>query len=464
MSEFMHKSGKSKRDESWLSGVVDFLLANARLVLGVGGAAVLAIATLAVKRFIDRATSPPEDGDLKTEQKAIEASWQELSLIKEAAKPPKKQKREDLSEPLLSPAVTLTAQEPQVCVPFLDIPKVESRTLLCLTLQEKLLSFYRNRVSILETEMALGKLLAKDICTELQNILQSKHLELPFGPMQLSGPLYDELQVIAVDHVNFLLPLMLEPSLWKLIPGEETVVKDPRFWMIRRTGLEYFPRGNSPWDRFIVGGYLSSNAITEALHKILVASINWPAIGSVLECIIRPMVAPAELKLEVKYDHMQLSITLCPMVETGGKVLLANSQGGPVENLWQQSFYTAEVSKLKDLDSRDCGARQCCLQILKGICKDHPSLSKLNGSHLTHVLLHLSEAETDWTQEVLADRFQQVIEELIGYLEKGSLPSYFNSRIDLFRGLSEEDIDKMGYTLYSAATEPDLLLPEYFYQ
>lgn len=33
-----------------LGGAVDFLLANARLVLGVGGAAVLGIATLAVKR------------------------------------------------------------------------------------------------------------------------------------------------------------------------------------------------------------------------------------------------------------------------------------------------------------------------------------------------------------------------------------------------------------------------------
>lgn len=33
--------------------VIDFLLSNARLVLGVGGAAVLGIATLAVKRVSD---------------------------------------------------------------------------------------------------------------------------------------------------------------------------------------------------------------------------------------------------------------------------------------------------------------------------------------------------------------------------------------------------------------------------
>lgn len=45
----MNHQGK-RRGEDGLAAVIDFLLANARLVLGVGGAAVLGIATLAVKR------------------------------------------------------------------------------------------------------------------------------------------------------------------------------------------------------------------------------------------------------------------------------------------------------------------------------------------------------------------------------------------------------------------------------
>lgn len=49
MAEFAQQRGK-RRDDSGLGGVLDLLLANARLVLGVSGAAVLAIATLAVKR------------------------------------------------------------------------------------------------------------------------------------------------------------------------------------------------------------------------------------------------------------------------------------------------------------------------------------------------------------------------------------------------------------------------------
>ena len=49
MAEFSQKRGKRHDDDVWGSAV-DFLLANARLVLGVSGAAVLGIATLAVKR------------------------------------------------------------------------------------------------------------------------------------------------------------------------------------------------------------------------------------------------------------------------------------------------------------------------------------------------------------------------------------------------------------------------------
>lgn len=49
MAEFPQKQRK-RHDDDVLGSAVNFLLANARLVLGVGGAAVLGIATLAVKR------------------------------------------------------------------------------------------------------------------------------------------------------------------------------------------------------------------------------------------------------------------------------------------------------------------------------------------------------------------------------------------------------------------------------
>lgn len=41
---------KGKKDDNGLGTAIDFVLSNAKLVLGVGGAAMLGIATLAVKR------------------------------------------------------------------------------------------------------------------------------------------------------------------------------------------------------------------------------------------------------------------------------------------------------------------------------------------------------------------------------------------------------------------------------
>ncbi|XP_054247056.1 mitochondrial dynamics protein MID49 [Indicator indicator] len=458
MAEFTRQRGK-REDDSGLGSVLDLLLANARLVLGVSGAAVLAIATLVVKRLIDRATSPRDDGDPKAEQKTLEESWQDLALIKATPKPPKKQRREDLSVPLLSPARP-AVPELKVCTAPLETPRVEPSPPRCLTLQEKLLSHYSSWLAVPKVQASLTPQLAGSICTQLQNFLRSKCPELPFGSLFLSGPLLDGLGALSADHIHFMLPVVLDTTLWSLIPGEDTVVRNPQYWMIKRTDLEYFPRGSSPWDRFIVGQYLSSNTLNESLHKMLVASINWPAIGSLLGSVIYPVVASQDLKLEVKHDQVELSITLFPMVEMEGRVLLSAPPEGLVENLWLESFARAEALKVRELDAGDSGARQLCLRILDSVCRSHPTLHKLSGSPLAHVVLHLSATTLDWAEESLADRFLQVLEELVGYLEKGVLPSYFNHKINLLGELLEEEIDEMGFMLYRAVSEPELLLKD----
>ncbi|KAB0401143.1 hypothetical protein E2I00_011485 [Balaenoptera physalus] len=152
MAEFSQNRGK-RRDGEVLGGAVDFLLANARLVLGVGGAAVLGIATLAVKRG-------PAD-----------------------AEPP---------------------TSPQLCSPAPS---------MCLTFQEKLLAFERDHVTMPVAHVALAKQLAGDIALELQAYLRNK------------------------------------------------------------TQLEFHPRGSSPWDRFLVGGYLSSRVLLGLLRQVLTASV-----------------------------------------------------------------------------------------------------------------------------------------------------------------------------------------------
>lgn len=58
--EAMNFQSTRRRGEDGVAMVINFLLSNARLVLGVGGAAILGIATLAVKRVCNTSLFPPK--------------------------------------------------------------------------------------------------------------------------------------------------------------------------------------------------------------------------------------------------------------------------------------------------------------------------------------------------------------------------------------------------------------------
>lgn len=454
MAQYSQKREK-QRGEEGLGSAVDFLLANARLVLGVGGAAVLGIATLAVKRLIDRATSPPDEDDAKGD------SWKELSLLKATPHQEPRPPPAALSQPISPLAPSSSGLEGPANMEPQMLPQLISPAPLCLTFQEKLLAFERDHVLIPAANVALAKQLACDIALELQAYLRNKFSELPFGALTPGGPLYEGLQAGTTEHVRLLIPLVLEPRLWNLVPGVDTVAQDPRCWAVRRTQLEFYPRGSSPWDHFLVGGYLSPRVLLELLRKALGASVNWPAIGGLLGCLIRPSMASEELLLEVQHEHLELTIILLVAVTGANKdnrLLLAWPLEGLAGNLWLQDLYPIEAARLQALDDHDGGTRRRLLLLLCGVCHRHPALERLSRGHLTQVVLHLGEEEVDWTEEALGERFLQALELLIGSLEQASLPCYFDSNVNLLGGLQEEEIDDMGYALYSGLQAPEGLL------
>nr|XP_025720035.1 mitochondrial dynamics protein MID49 isoform X1 [Callorhinus ursinus]XP_025720036.1 mitochondrial dynamics protein MID49 isoform X1 [Callorhinus ursinus]XP_025720037.1 mitochondrial dynamics protein MID49 isoform X1 [Callorhinus ursinus] len=459
MAEFSQKRGK-QRDEV-LGGTVDFLLANARLVLGVGGAAVLGIATLAVKRLIDRATSPQDEEDAKGDSTCLEESWKELSLLKATPRQQPRTPPAVLSQPLSLPGPSPASPEgPTDTGPQMS-PPPSSPAPLCLTFQEKLLAFEQDHVTIPAAQVALAKQLAADIALQLQAYLRNKFPELPFGALVPSGPLYDGLQAGAADHVRLLVPLALEGGLWDLVPGLDTVARDPRCWAVRRTQLEFRPRGSSPWDRFLVGGYLSPRVPLELLRKALVSSVNWPAIGGLLGCLIQPSMASEEPLLEVQHECLELTVVVLLAV-TGAAaedpVLLAWPLEGLAGSLWLQDWYSAEAARLRALDARDAGARRRLLRLLCGVCRSHPALARLDRCHLSQVVLRLGEAEADWAEAALGQRFLQALEALVHSLERASLPCHFNPGVNLFSGLRAEEIDALGFALYRGLRAPERLL------
>ncbi|KAK2817301.1 hypothetical protein Q5P01_025492 [Channa striata] len=466
----MNFQGSRRRGEDGIAVVIDFLLSNARLVLGVGGAAILGIATLAVKRLIERAGRAANDE--KVEQKMTE-SWEELSLVsasptllrkgiegvvmKHVSKAAKQQKADLCQQPEISP---------------LEVPsKPESKSkrlqLTVLSLQERLQQFYHTRAALAPHEVRRAQSLALDICTEIQGFLHSRHPDMPLGEMSLGGSLLDDLQVVSADHACLLVPLQLEASLWHLIPGEETLLTHPLHWMVRRINLEYFPRGLSYWDRYLVGGYLSAEAVVNMFSKAVMETINWPSISSTMDCLVRPVLGGPDLRLEIRPGNenggpersgQPLFISVLPLLRESDAVLTAEPElTSPWVNAWHLSLYPWETQRLTQLDTADDGYRRHILKILKGVCRSNPALRPLKAAVLANLILHLSDIESDWSEISLDVRFQQCITELIGYLEQGALHSYFKPAVNLLSGLSEDQVDQMGFMLYCAVSEPEIL-------
>ncbi|XP_074485778.1 mitochondrial dynamics protein MID49 isoform X1 [Sebastes fasciatus] len=468
--EAMNFQSSRRRGEDGIAAVIDFLLSNAQLVLGVGGAAVLGIATLAVKRLIERAGRAAEDEKVK--QKMAE-SWEELSLVsasptlikkgiegvvmKHVAKAARQQKA-DLSQQPQTSSQELPAE-----------PESKSKRLqLCiLSLQERLQQYYHARAALPPHEVQRAQSLALDICTEIQGFLHSRLPDMPLGEMSLGGSLLDDLQVVNADHACLLVPLQLEESLWRLIPGEETLLTHPLHWMVRRVNLEYFPRGLSYWDRYLVGGYLSAEAVVNMFSKAVMETINWPSISSTMDCLVRPVLGGPDLKLEIRHGteegaesgDQSLFISVLPLLRKEDVALTAQTElTSPWVNAWHLSLYPWETQRLTQLDTADGGYRRHTLKILKAVCRLNPCLRPLEAAPLANLILHLSDSESNWSEVSLDARFQQCITELIGYLEQAALHSYFKPAVNLLSGLSEDQVDQMGFMLYCAVSEPEILL------
>ncbi|CAB1344279.1 unnamed protein product [Coregonus sp. 'balchen'] len=187
---------------------------------------------------------------------------------------------------------------------------------------------------------------------------------------------------------------------------------------------------------FLVGGYLSCRAMVSMLSKAVMETMNWPPErGDSLFISMVPVLREADVVLTAQVELTQ-----------------------PWDSAWHLSLYPWETQRLAQLDSADQGVRRTLLKTLKAVCRHCPALRPLTAAPLANLILHLGDKDLDWSEECLSGRFQQCVWELIGYLEQGVLPSYFKPGANTLNGLTEEEIDQMGFTLYCAVSEPEILL------
>lgn len=163
--------------------------------------------------------------------------------------------------------------------------------------------------------------------------------------------------------------------------------------------------------------------------------------------------------METESSIQPLFISMLPILREGNVVLTAQPElTSPWVNAWHLSLYPWETQRLTQLDMVDDGCRRLIFKILKAVCKLSPPLRHLQAAPLTNLILRLSDREDDWSKDCLDVRFQQCITELIGHLEQEALHSYFKPAVNLLSGLSEDQVDQMGFMLYCAVSDPDILL------
>ncbi|XP_039581295.1 mitochondrial dynamics protein MID51 isoform X1 [Passer montanus] len=460
---------RGKKDDNGIGTAIDFVLANARLVLGVGGAAMLGIATLAVKRMYDRAISAPSSPTRLSQ--SGKRSWEEPNWLGSSSRLLTQDMKSSISRSLQTLPTDPSAPDNVFLLSCRLLPTHKAQA-IC---QEESGGAEEVAPPAVPAGEAAGVLPAARGdpgggagsgqaggrghlrgAAQLPARQAARHAPARHVPQRqpLRRP------AVTADHIQLIVPLMLEQNLWSCIPGEDTIMNIPGFYLVRRENPEYFPRGSSYWDRCVVGGYLSPKTVADTFEKVVAGSINWPAIGSLLDYVIRPAAPPADLTLEVQYDaDRHLFIDFLPSLTLGDIVLVAKPHRlAQNDNLWRLSLRPAETARLRALDQGDSGCRCLCLKIFKAVCKLNPALGHLTASQLTNVILHLSQEESDWSQDMLADRFLQALKGLIRYLEAGVLPSALNPKVNLFSELTPEEVDELGYTLYSSLSEPEVLL------
>lgn len=152
-------------------------------------------------------------------------------------------------------------------------------------------------------------------------------------------------------------------------------------------------------------------------------------------------------------------VSVLPLLREGDVVLTAQPElTSPWVNAWHLSLYPWETRRLVQLDAADDGCRVKTLKILKAVCRLSPALRPLDSAPLANLVLHLSDGGSDWSDSSLDLRFQQCLTELIGCLEQGAIHSCFKPAVNLLSSLSEDQVDQMGFMLYCALSEPEILL------
>ena len=324
--------------------------------------------------------------------------------------------------------------------------QIHSRSGACtiqeLCLKDELEIYYQTHVKINPSKMDEAQRIVDEVIGGVEQHLRSKYPSLSIGSLQQVGSTTEDLKVVAPDEFDFMVPIGLDPSVWKLENAAHSDIhRAPGFWLLRKVNWSSSGLGN-----FMDGNYLSPAKIRSSFQGTLMQFFS----NYMGRYRIRVSTPGPSVTLTVIFDSGQeLSIDIVPTlslsmqhVKIVGKPHPLSLRGnGAYDTLWRRSFSIKEGTKLRHM-STDKACHTKCLKILKAIRLGNAQLRMLSSYHLKTLLLHqmhLYSAESDWSHEALEDRFVGMVKALHSCVKDRHLPHFFTPEVNLLAHLQSDE-------------------------
>ncbi|KAJ7353779.1 hypothetical protein OS493_032364, partial [Desmophyllum pertusum] len=156
------------------------------------------------------------------------------------------------------------------------------------------------------------------------------------------------------------------------------------------------------------------------------------------------------VQLDIETSEMLLSADLVHCFQVGSDDYFVAKRYAGSALLWRQSFSLEEKQLLQYMDKPDHGCRHELLRIVKTIVnRERTSLGRLHSYHLKTAFMHyIKEKPDNWAgRNSLGEHFVGFLGALQSYLERGNLPHYWLSGVNLLDDIDQGVVGQMAYRL-----------------
>ena len=315
------------------------------------------------------------------------------------------------------------ATVPKVLEPQVQQPRAN--------LADQLGSYYEEYVNVPHQDIQRAQQIVEQVKQKVLEYFTENHEGLRVSSLVNRGSAFEDLQVVAPDSFDLLMPVNLDQEMWRL----EELSQSPTCYNIQKTGKP----GSSYYNACTTGQCLSPTKVTSVLLDVFL--LDFSVTTSDYRAV--PVADDSTISLRVSYDEGKfLTINLEAAVCLHGIIVTASRDADICKRgVWREAFFLRENQKLRSFNPSQC-CHLVCLKIIKAIAMNHPvKFGMLNSYVYKNILLLMMEdtpEEDLWRHHSLQEQFVDMLNQLVFGLQAKRIPHYFNRRVNLLEGVPPE--------------------------